>query len=91
MNSFLCPVRALRLYLSRTASLPSRPHSLFVSPRSPARSLSKHALSFFIREVIAEAYSSAGHSLPSTPSLSSSSVSSSSSRPRTLIRVHGVS
>ena len=36
----LCPVRALRLYLSRTASLPSRPHSLFVSPRAPSRSLS---------------------------------------------------
>ena len=48
-------------------------------------------LSFFIREVIAEAYSSAGRSLPSAPSSSSSSVSSSfSSRPRSSIRVHGV-
>ena len=65
----LCSVRALRLYLSRTASLPSRPCPLFVSPRSP-HSLSKNALSFFIREVIAEAYSSAGHSLPSAPSSS---------------------
>ena len=59
----LCPVRALRLYLSHTASLPSRPRSLFVSPRAPSHSLSKNALSFFIREVIAEAYSSAGRSL----------------------------
>ena len=33
----LCPVRALRFYLSRTASLPSRPRTLFVSPRSPSR------------------------------------------------------
>ena len=40
----LCPVCALRCYLSRTSSLPSRPRSLFVSPRSPSRSLSKNAL-----------------------------------------------
>ena len=39
---------------------------------------------------IAEAYSSAGRSLPSAPSMSSSSVSSSSSRPRPSIRAHGV-
>ena len=87
----LCPVDALRLYLSRTASLPSRPRFLFVSPRSPSRSLSKNVLSFLIHEVIAEAYSSAGHSLPSAPSSSSYSVSSSSSsRPRTSIRAHGI-
>ena len=87
----LCPVRALRLYLSRTASLPSCPRSLFVSPRALSRSLSKNALSFFLLEVIAEAYSSAGRSLPSLSSLSSSSASSSSaSRPRSLIRAHGV-
>ena len=87
----LCLVRALCLYLSHTASLPSRPRSLFVSPRSPARSLSKNALSFFICKVIAEAYSSAGRSLPSAPSSSSSSVSSSSSsRSRSSIHAHGV-
>ena len=87
----LCSVRALRLYLSRTASLLSRPCSVFISPRSPSRSLSKNALSFFIREVIAEAYSSAGRSLPSASSSSSSSVSSfSSSRPRSSLRAHGV-
>ena len=82
----LCSVRALRLYLSRTASLPSCPCSLFVSPRSPSRSLSKNALSFFIHDVIAEAYFSAGRSLPSAPSSSSSS----SSRPRSSLRAHGV-
>ena len=88
----LCPVRAIRLYLSHTASLPSRPCSLFVSPHSPSRSLSKNALSFFIREVIAEAYSLSGRSLPSAPSSSSSAVSSSSSssRPRSSVHVHGV-
>ena len=53
----LCPVRALRLYLDRTASLAPR---LFVSPRCPSRSLSKNAISFFLRDVI----SSAGVSRP---------------------------
>ena len=87
----LCPVRALRIYLSHTASLPSRPRSLFVSPRSPSHSLSEYDSSFFIHEVITEAYSSAGCSLPSAPSSSSSSVSSSSfSRPHSSLCAHGV-
>ena len=85
----LCPVRALRLYLSRTASLPSRPRLLFVSPRTPSRSLSKNALSFFLREVIPEAYSSTGHSLP-TRSSSSSASSPTSSRPCSSLHAHGV-
>ena len=42
----LCPVRALRLYLSRTASIPSHPPSIFVSPRSPSCSL-KERFKFF--------------------------------------------
>ena len=77
--AFTCPVLLLFLLVL----VP------FLSPRSPTRSLSKNALSFFIREVIAEAYSSAGRSLPFAPSLSSSSVSS-SSRPRSSICAHGV-
>ena len=32
----------------------SRPRSLFLSPRFPTRSLSKNALSFFLRETILE-------------------------------------
>ena len=48
----LCPVRALQIYLNRTSSLSPRPRSLFVSPRSPSRPLSKNALSFFLRSVI---------------------------------------
>ena len=71
----LCPVRALRSYLSRTASFASRPRTLFVSPRSPSRSLSKNALSFFLRDVISRAYSS------SSSSASSSGPSSSASAP----------
>ena len=86
----LCPVRALRIYLSRTSSLPSRPRTLFVSPRSPSRPLSKNALTFFLRDVIAEAYSSSGLSLPSTVPSSYRSTSSSSSCPRSSVRAHGV-
>ena len=48
----LCPVRALQIYLRRTSSLPPRPRSFFVSPRSPSCPLSKNALSFFLRSVI---------------------------------------
>ena len=48
----LCPVRALRFYLDRTISLSPLRHRLFVSPRRPSRSMSKNAVSFFLREVI---------------------------------------
>ena len=51
----LCPVRALRIYLQRTASFSPRPRRLFVSPRRPSHSLSKTAVSFFLCEVISEA------------------------------------
>ena len=74
----LCPVRALRHYLSRTVSLFLRPRSLFVSPPSPSRPLSKNALSFFLRDVISRASSSSSSSAGS--SSASSSRSSSASR-----------
>ena len=47
----LCPVRAVRIYLDLTSFSP-RPRSLFVSPRCPSRSLSKNALSFFVRSFL---------------------------------------
>ena len=50
----LCPVRALRVYLLRTSSVANRPRHLFVSPRSPSRSMSKNGISYFLREVIHE-------------------------------------
>ena len=84
----LCPVRALHHYLNRTASLPSRPRFLLVSPRAPSRSPSKNALSIFIREVITEAYSASGSPLPSVPC--SSSYSSGSSHSSSSLRAHGV-
>ena len=51
----MCPVRCLRIYLQHTAPGVNRPRRLFVSPRDPARSISKNAISYFLREVIAEA------------------------------------
>ena len=51
----LCPVRALRIYLDRTASFAPLRHRLFVSPRRPSHSLSKNAVSFFLRDVISYA------------------------------------
>ena len=88
----LCPVRDLRCYLSRTSFSLSVSSSLFVSPRSPPHSLSKNALSFFLRSVIAEAYSSSDLSLPSrlSSSVLSSRPSSSSSHPLSAVRAHGV-
>ena len=54
----LCPVRALRLYLSRTSRLLPSPRTLFRSPRNPSRSISKNAISFFLRETIMKALQS---------------------------------
>ena len=53
-GSLLCPVRALNIYLRRTSSVVVRA-SLFVSPRSPSRPISKNAVLYFLREVISEA------------------------------------
>ena len=79
----LCPVRALRLHISHVSLVSPRPRTLFVSPRSPSRSLSKNALSFFFRDVISRAYSS-----PSSSSSSSSSSLPSSST--SAFRAHSV-
>ena len=51
----LYPVCAVGLCLAVTSSVSLRPHSLFVSPRRPSRSLSKNALSFFLRHVTIDA------------------------------------
>ena len=84
----LCPVRALRIFLRRTSSLSPRPCSHFVSPRSPSRSLSKNALSYFLRSVILQSLSlaPAASSLPSTSSASLAASSASG----TWFRAHSV-
>ena len=51
----LCLVRAVRAYLDITSSLAPCPRLLFVSPRCLSRSLSKNALSYFLRQVISDA------------------------------------
>ena len=54
-GSLLCPVRALNVYLWLTRSVVVRASSLFMSPRSPSRPISKNAVSYFLREIISEA------------------------------------
>ena len=54
-GSLLCPVRAIQSYLDRTKTITNRPRTLFVSPKKPNRSLSKNAISFFLRKLICDA------------------------------------
>ena len=61
-DELLCPVRALRVYISCVSSVSPHPRILFVSPRS----LSKNALSFFLRDVISRAYYSSSTSSSSS-------------------------
>ena len=51
----LCLVRALRICLDRTSTLAPLRHRHFVSPRRPSRTLSKNAISFFLRDIITAA------------------------------------
>ena len=51
----LCPVRALSIYIKRTEVLLPHPRTLFISPKSPSKPISKNAISFFLREVISQA------------------------------------
>ena len=68
-DCFLCPVRAIHLYIDRTLSLSPRPHSLFVSPSNPSRSLSTNALLFFLRRVILGSGSVVDSSMPCAHSI----------------------
>ena len=60
----LCPVGAIRAYLSITSLISLRPHSLLVSPKRPSRALLKNALSFFLRQVIFDAGAMEEDALP---------------------------
>ena len=72
-NSFFV-LYVLYVFIFLVLPLFLRVLALFVSPRSPSRSLSKNALSFFLCDVISRAYSS---SSSAPPSASSSALSSS--------------
>ena len=67
-TSYFAPVRALRIYLDRTASLAPLRHRLFESLRRPSRSLSKNAVSFFLRDVISAALRTSVVFPPPSPS-----------------------
>ena len=54
-EELLCPVRALETYLQRTRKIKNRPRNLFLAPKNPQRPISKNAISFFLRETIANA------------------------------------
>ena len=54
-ESLLCPVRALKFYLSKTRDILMRPANLFVSPRCRQRAITKNAISFFLREAVSGA------------------------------------
>ena len=55
VERLLCPVRALRHYLHRTASV-TRPRNLFLAVKCPSRPMSKAAISFFLRDTIRSAH-----------------------------------
>ena len=60
----LCPVRAVKLYLRRTA--PHRPacERLFLTTGPNPKEIAKNTISFWLRKTIARAYELAGRSLP---------------------------
>ena len=78
-GSLLCPVRALRLYLKRTKGVVALGSGLFVSPSCPTRTISKNAISFFLREVISGAGAVRGDEGPPLRAHSIRGVASSSS------------
>ena len=50
----LCPVRAIRSLRRAARSVEFTPSRLFVSPSDPKRTMSKNAMSFFLRQLITE-------------------------------------
>ncbi|XP_068212671.1 uncharacterized protein [Palaemon carinicauda] len=63
----LCPVRAIRKYLKRTANLRPGIKNLFVSTGPSKKQVSKNTISFWLRQVIIKAYTSVGLPVPGRP------------------------
>ncbi|XP_068209281.1 uncharacterized protein [Palaemon carinicauda] len=57
----LCPVRVIRKYLKRTANLCPSIKNLFVSWGKTKKNISKNTVSFWLRQVIMQAYSKEGN------------------------------
>ena len=60
----LCPVRAVRLYLDRTAAHRPRCDRLFVTAGRSKKEISKTTVSFWLRKTISHAYDLSGTALP---------------------------
>ncbi|XP_068250260.1 uncharacterized protein [Palaemon carinicauda] len=63
----LCPVRAVRKYLERTANLRPGIKNLFVSTGTTKKQVSKNTISYWLRQVIVRAYSKVGLPLTNNP------------------------
>ncbi|XP_068207439.1 uncharacterized protein [Palaemon carinicauda] len=63
----LCSVRVIRKYLKRTAKLRPSIKNLFVSWGKTKKIISKNTVSFWLRQVIMQAYSNEGISVPGKP------------------------
>ena len=60
----LCPVRAVKVYLDRTASHRLRCERLFVTAGRSKKEISKTTVSFWLRKTISRAYELSGTALP---------------------------
>ena len=63
----LCPVRAMRIYLERTALHRPALRRLFLSTSSRKKEVSKNTISLWLRKVIVRAYELAGRVPPERP------------------------
>ena len=60
----LCPVRAVKVYLNRTASHRPRCERLFVTAGRSKKEIAKTTVSFWLRKTISRAYELSGTALP---------------------------
>ena len=65
----LCPVRAVKYYLARTAQHRLRCERLFVASGHTKKEISKNTVSFWLRQVISLAYQLSGKPLPTSSPL----------------------
>ena len=63
----LCPVRAVRCYLDRTAVHRPRCERLFVTAGRSKKEIAKNTVSFWLRKTISRVYQLSGRSVPDPP------------------------
>ena len=63
----LCPVRAVRCYLDRTAAHRPRCERLFVTAGCSTKEIAKNTFSFWLRKTISRVYQLSGRSVPDPP------------------------